>query len=370
MYEHKSKKTYCVRTRSRFFAYLSLKLIHTCFTGIIKLLNTFRREHVDLALSIDIGGTNTKMALIAYGGNIIASDTVPTQQFHNESAFFQGLFLAIGNLLKQLKQDYQLLGIGIGAPSCNENEGIIENPANLPFSDRVEIVQIFERQYGLPTYLIKDSNAATLGEYLFGAAVGVPNFVLLTLGTGLGCGVMVNGQLAKGANGLAGELGHTMIEPNGRSCGCGKKGCLETYVSATALKRTVFELMATTLHKSILRKTSYERLSSKDIFDAAQQDDRIAIMAFEETGKVLGRKLADIVAYLEPELIILTGGLSKSGILLIKPTLRGMEENLLNMYKGRVRIRTSALGVNNAALLGAASLVWQGEKYQLKAESN
>ena len=325
---------------------------------------------MELALSIDIGGTNTKVALIAYSGKIVATDSIPTQRFENESAYFRGLFRAIGNLLKRISVDYKLTGIGIGAPSCNEAEGIIERPANLPFSDRVEIVQIISQQYGLPTFLTKDSSAATLGEHLYGAAVGIDNFVLLTLGTGLGCGMMINGEIVKGANGLAGEFGHTTVDLNGRACTCGKRGCLETYVSATGLKRTVFELMATTTLPSVFRRISYDHLTSVQIFEAAQKEDPIALYAFKETGKVLGWKLADIISYVEPEMIILTGGLSKAGNLLIEPAMKSMEDNLLGMFKGLVQIRTSALGVNNAALLGAAWLVWQNQVIHIKAENN
>lgn len=313
---------------------------------------------MELAIGIDIGGTNTKIALVTPEGVILGRTHVSTAGQENEHAFFRSLFFSIAGLLNKTGGEFHLNGIGAGAPSVNEREGTIENAANLPFSERVEFVKVMTEQYGLPVFLVKDSNASTLGEMRYGAAQGMQNFVLLTLGTGLGCGVVVDGRLMRGEGGHASEAGHVCVNKLGRECGCGRQGCLETYVSATGLKRTVFELMSNSLTTSKLRNTSYDAMSAKSISEAAQNGDLLAQKAFEYTGEVLGQALADMAAWFEPEAFILSGGLVAAGSLLFEPTIESLEKHSLAFHKGKLKVLPSALGENDAALLGAASLVW------------
>lgn len=311
-----------------------------------------------LGLGIDIGGTSTKLALVDRQGTITARASFSTLEQRNEDGFFSALFEAIEGLLLATGTAGQLSGIGAGAPSVNEMEGSIENPANLPFRGKVPFTALLRQHFDLPVFLVKDSNASTLGEMRYGAAKGMQDLILLTLGTGLGCGVVTNGRLLGGSMGHAGEAGHICVDKNGRQCGCGRRGCLETHVSATGLKRTVFELLSHTMASSMLRSLSYDAMTSKVIFEAAHSGDPIALQAFDHTGKVLGQALADMAAWFEPEAFILSGGLASAGDLLFKPTLQSLERHLLSFQKGKIKLLPSALGENDAALLGAASLVW------------
>lgn len=311
-----------------------------------------------LSLGIDIGGTSTKIGLVEPSGRIAGRASFSTAEQAGEDDFFRALFSAIETLVNDKNGTFELTGIGAGAPSVNEQEGTIENAANLPFTDRVEFTGILKKQYGLPVFLVKDSNAATLGEWHFGAAKGMEHFVLLTLGTGLGCGVVTNGRLLNGFAGHGSEAGHVCVNKFGRECGCGRRGCLETYVSATGLKRTVFKLMANTLLESSLRNISYEEMTSKSIWQAAHEGDRLARRAFDYTGEVLGRALADMAAWFEPEAFILSGGLAAAGDLLFKPAVESLEKHALAFHKGKMNILPSALGENDAAIVGAASLLW------------
>jgi glucokinase len=314
---------------------------------------------VELALGIDIGGTTTKLALVDPEGRITGRASFSTSDRKSESDFFRSLFFSVAGLMDHAGGEFHLAGIGAGAPSANEREGTIENAANLPFSPKVEFVKTLEQQYGLPVFLVKDSNASTLGEMHYGAARGMENFILLTLGTGLGCGVVVDGRLLSGKGGHASEAGHVCVMPLGRECGCGRKGCLETYVSATGLKRTVFEFLTNSLTDSRLRNIGFEKMTSKAIAQAAADGDQLALQAFDFTGEILGRALADMAAWFDPEAIFLSGGLAAAGDLLFEPTAKNMEACLLDFFKGKIKLLPSALGENDAALLGAASLVWR-----------
>ncbi len=312
---------------------------------------------MQLALGIDIGGTSTKLALIDAAGHITARSSFSTSDRADEHDFFRHLFAGIAELVGD---SVELVGIGAGAPSANEQQGTIENAANLPFSPKVEFCKTLRERYNLPVTLVKDSNASTLGEWHFGAAKGMKNFLLLTLGTGLGCGIVANGMLLGGEYGHGGEAGHICVQPHGRACGCGRLGCTETYVSATGLKRTAFELMATTMHDSPLRSLSYDAMSARHIYEAALSGDFLAKKAFAETGEVLGRALADMAAWFEPAAIVLSGGLAMAGDLLFVPTLDSLERHALAFHKGhKINVIPSALGENDAALLGAAALVWK-----------
>jgi glucokinase len=313
---------------------------------------------MQLALGIDIGGTSTKLALVDSTGNIVGRASFSTNDRVDEHDFFEHLFMSMDELLAG---DVQLAGIAAGAPSVNEQEGTIEGAANLPFSPRVEFVKTVRERCGVPVSLVKDGNASTLGEWHFGAAKGMKNFMLLTLGTGLGCGIVANGQLLGGEFGHGGEAGHVCVQPNGRHCGCGRFGCLETYVSATGLKRTVFEIMANSMAESPLRSISYEAMTARNISEAALAGDFLAKKAFEQAGEVLGRAVADMAAWFEPEAVVLSGGLAMAGDLLFEPTIVSLEGHALTFHKGKIKLLPSALGENDAALLGAAALVWNSK---------
>ncbi len=309
------------------------------------------------ALSIDIGGTSTKLAMVDSQYKIVENHRLNTKVCKNEADFFEVLFHAIMPLLQAYPETQ---GIGIGAPSCRADA--IVGATNLPFSERVEIVKILETKYALSTFLIKDGSTAALGEGLFGLAKGMRNYIVLTLGTGLGCGIVLNNEIVRGSNGQAGELGHAVIKENGRVCKCGKKGCLETYVSATGIKRTVFQLMADMQLESSLRTISFAKLTSKAIFEAAKQGDALALAAFEYTAKILGRKIAELGMTFEPEGVILAGGLASAKDVLLRPTIAQMERDLLPAFRNQIKVVTSLLDTNEAALLGAASLVFNNIK--------
>lgn len=314
---------------------------------------------MELALGIDIGGTSTKLALVDRAGRIVSRGAFSTSTQPDEHHFFQALFATANELFGEVEGPFRLRGIGAGAPSANEQEGTIENAANLPFSPKVEFVNTVRAYFGAPVFLVKDSNASTYGEWHFGAAKGMRDFLLLTLGTGLGCGIVANGSLLGGAFGHGGEAGHVCVKPDGRACGCGRAGCLETYVSATGIKRTVFEEMANSLMDSSLRGVSFDAMTARDVFEAARSGDPLARQAFETTGRVLGRAVADMAAWFEPEAVVLSGGLAMAGDLLFLPTVESLERHALAFHKGhKIKVLPSALGENDAALLGAGALVW------------
>jgi glucokinase len=316
-----------------------------------------------IVLSIDIGGTHTKLALVNREGQFLAVNQLLTGDYSDEDSYFRGLFKCIATTFSKMHQDYYLEGIGVGAPACNYEKGIIEHAANLPFNKQVNIIDILKKQYGVPIYLIKDGNAAALGEGAFGAATDMKNFVLITLGTGLGCGIVINGEVVHGNTGVAGEVGHTIVKRNGRQCNCGRRGCLETYVSAGGVKRTAYNLLAQEVLDSPLRDIPFNELTAYQIFDLASKGDELSLKSFEYTGKKLGKSLADLANAIEPEAIFFAGGLAEAGDFLFKPTQHYLEKNLFTSLKGKIKILPSALKVNEAALLGAASLVWRNQKY-------
>ena len=311
----------------------------------------------EVVVGIDIGGTNTVFGFVDNEGNLIYESSLPTNAQDKAELLFDRLFNKIDTDFKKFSAKYELCGIGIGAPNANYYNGTVENPPNLSWG-YINVIEICKKYSPLPAAITNDANAAALGEMLFGAAKDMKNFILITLGTGLGSGIVVNGELIYGADGFAGEIGHTIVDPNGRECGCGRKGCLETYASATGIRRTVYELMGTTMIPSELRNIPFSQLTAKDINDAANRGDKLALKAFDFTSYLLGLKLADSVAYTSPEAIILFGGLALAGDLIIKPTARYMEENMLNIFKNKVKILPSALTGCSAAILGAGALIW------------
>ncbi|NLE33676.1 MAG: ROK family protein [Bacteroidales bacterium] len=317
-------------------------------------------DKVKTVVGIDIGGTNTIFGFVDRSGNILAEDQIMTTNYDEPQVYVADLFEKIMITARNAGKEMEILGIGIGAPMGNINKGTIEYPADLPWKGIIPLADIFAHHTTLPVIVTNDANAAAVGEMIYGGARDMKNFVVITLGTGLGSGFVVNGKLVYGHDGFAGELGHTSIRPDAsdRECGCGRKGCLETYVSATGLKRTVLKIMADRLADSELRKHSFEELTSVMIYEAARRGDPIALEAFEQTGAILGYKLADVVAHTSPEAIFLFGGLAQAGELIFEPTKRHMEENLLYIYRDKVKLLPSGLRAQDAAVLGSSSLVW------------
>jgi len=311
-------------------------------------------------VGIDIGGTNTMFGFVDRSGKILAEDMIITTHYDEPEVFVAALYEKMMVTAQKSGKDMEILGFGIGAPMGNINKGTIEYPADLPWKGIIPLADIFARHTSLPVIVTNDANAAAVGEMIYGGARGMKNFVVITLGTGLGSGFVVDGKLVYGHDGFAGEIGHTSIRPglSNRDCGCGRKGCLETYVSATGLKRTVLKIMADRLDDSELRKHSFDELDSKMIYEAARRGDPIALEAFEHTGAMLGFKLADVVAHTNPEAIFLFGGLALAKELIFEPAKRHMEQNLLYIYRDKVKLLPSELSTQNAAVLGASSLVW------------
>lgn len=312
-----------------------------------------------IVAGVDIGGTNTVLGLVTRDGNCIAEATFPTQEYGQFNEYVARIASEISKLAENIKNSYSLVGVGIGAPNGSYRTGEIVDAANLRWKGSLPLTTKLNSILNIPVALTNDANAASLGEMLFGAANGMKNFVYITLGTGLGSGIVVDGKLVLGEDGFAGELGHTAVKPYGRQCGCGKQGCLETYVSAPGLRRTAFKLMGDSQEPSALRGYTYDTLSAKKIASFAQQGDKIALEAFEYTGAILGMKLADVVAILNPEAIFLFGGLSNAGSLIFEPTKRHMEKNLFPIFRNKVNLLPSGLGNKNVAVLGAAALIWQ-----------
>ncbi len=310
-----------------------------------------------VVLGIDIGGSLTKLGLVTKEGTILGKSVFKTEAQKPFLEFLKKLKFEVATLISESGPDIKILSVGVGAPNANPYTGQIENPPNLRWGPATPIAKSIKQAFKLPVYLANDANAAALGEMLFGAAKGIKNFVTLTLGTGLGSGLIVEGKLVIGEHGSAGELGHVNVYPTGRSCNCGLRGCLETYASVTGIKRTVFELISDMQEDSPLRSLSFEELTGTVISDAALNGDIIALKAFERTGEILGRKMADTVAHLDPEAFILSGGLSKAGEILLNPIKASMENHLFNAYKGKVQILLSE-ATSADALLGPAALAW------------
>ncbi len=311
-----------------------------------------------VALGIDIGGTNTTFGFIDREGNYLADGNIETQKHEDINDYLKELYLEIEKVLDPLRDELEMVGIGIGAPNGNYYKGSIEFAPNLRWHDVIPLCDMMKEYYpALPIYLTNDANAAAIGEMIYGGTKGMKNFIMVTLGTGLGSGFVANGELIYGHDGFAGELGHIIVSPNGRQCGCGRQGCLETYVSATGVKRTAYKMMAKYNYPSELRTIPFNEMTAKIVAEAAEKGDMIAINTFKYTGKMLGEALANAVAITSPEAIFLFGGLAKAGALLFEPTKDHMEINLLKIFSNKVKILPSQLD-KNAAIYGAAALVW------------
>lgn len=309
-----------------------------------------------LAIGIDIGGTNSKFGIVDLDGNILAQSRIKTRQFPDYSFFLNTLKEEI----EKLHPMDDVIGVGVGAPNANTYNGTIVNPPNLPWKGVSEFAKEAEKVFSRKCILTNDANAAALGEMVYGKAKNMKDFVVLTVGTGLGSGIVINGDLVYGKHGFAGELGHTLVNANGRFCACGKRGCLETYVSATGIRRTVYKLLADYTESSVLRSISFDDLSTRTITEAAENGDKIAIEAFKYTGRVLGMKLSDFVVHTDPEAIFLLGGLAKAGDYIFKPAQENMERYLMPLFLDKkIQLQPSGLKDDDAPILGASSLVWK-----------
>lgn len=313
----------------------------------------------DVVIGIDIGGTFTKYGICDHKGRIFVEDFISTREYETVKDFTIALREHLQASLQKNNIEFDIKGIGIGAPNGNYYTGKIEFAPNLKWKGVIDLSKVVSEEFDVPAVVTNDANAAALGEMLFGDARNMDNFIMITLGTGLGSGLVVNGKVVYGHDGFAGELGHIRAVDNGRQCGCGKRGCLETYVSATGIKRTVFELLADENLESEFRKIPFSKLKPKLITALAEKGDPIALKAFEKTGFLLGRSLADTVAHVSPQAIFLFGGLAKSGSWIIDPTKKSMEAHLLSIYKNKIDILPSALLKKNIAVLGAAALMWK-----------
>lgn len=303
------------------------------------------------AIGIDIGGTNTVIGLVDNKGNLLAERSLKTGDYETPEPFVK----EICKLIPEMTSGKDFDGIGIGAPNGNFYNGTIEYAANLKWKGLVELRKLFSACFDCPIYVTNDANAAAIGEMVFGGARGMKHFSVITLGTGVGSGIVVDGKLLYGSDGFAGEFGHIIYEYDGRPCGCGRKGCLETYASAGGIRTTYLQIAK---ERGIVVDPD---ITSKYIHEKALAQDEVALETFDYTAKILGRKLADLVAIFSPEAIFLFGGPVKAGDLLLTPMKKYMEENMLQVFKGKVKLEVSSLMNKNAAILGAAALVF-GER--------
>ena len=311
-------------------------------------------------VGIDVGGQTSKIGVVDARGTVLAQTVIRTDTYDKVEPYIAELAEAVNKLIKESGTEGNVRGIGVGAPNGNYYTGTIENAPNLLWGrERVEFAKLLsEAMGGLPVALTNDANAAAVGEMTYGAARGMKNFIMITLGTGVGSGIVINGEVVYGHDGFAGELGHTAaVRNNGRTCGCGKTGCLETYASATGVARTAREWLELTDEPSLLR--GLDSIASKDVYEAAKEGDKLALKIFEFTGKILGRSFADFVAFSSPEAIVLFGGLARAKEFLTEPIENALNENVLPLWKGKVKLVYSQLKESDAAILGASALAWE-----------
>jgi glucokinase len=312
-----------------------------------------------LSIGIDIGGTGTKFGIVDRNGNVLFSSEISTRTNPKVEGFIDELHRHLSVLIEKAGGSGRIRGIGVGAPNGNFYSGTVEYAPNLPWKGIIPLGKMIEDKFHLPTVLTNDANAAAIGEMMYGAAQGMKDFIMITLGTGVGSGIVANGKLIYGHDGFAGELGHTIIIPHGRHHpGTGKYGSLESYASATGVKLTAIEMLEKSKEPSLLRKVPQDELDSLKVYDAAIAGDKLAKDIFDFTGEILGLALANFVMFSSPEAIILFGGLTKSGDLILKPTREHMELNLIKVFQNKVKILVSHLKESDAAILGASALVW------------
>ncbi|MFZ9171341.1 MAG: ROK family protein [Sediminibacterium sp.] len=312
-----------------------------------------------LAIGIDIGGTGTKFGIVDRVGNVLFSSEISTRKHSDVNTFIDELYTELSKLIDNVGGIGRIKGIGVGAPNGNYYTGTIEYAPNLPWKGIIPLARMIEDKFKIPVVLTNDANAAAIGEMMYGAAQGMKDFIMITLGTGVGSGIVANGKLVYGHDGFAGELGHTTIIPNGRLHeGTGKRGSLESYASATGVRLTTLEILEKSTEPSSLRSVPTDQIDSKKVYEAAIAGDAVAKEIFESTGTILGAALANFVMFSSPEAIILFGGLTKAGDLILKPTRESMEANLIQIFQNKVKILVSHLKESDAAILGASALAW------------
>ena len=313
-----------------------------------------------LVIGIDIGGTGTKFGIVDRDGNVLFSSEISTKKHQTVESFIDELHEAMTALIQKSGGSGRIKGIGVGAPNGNYYTGTIEYAPNLPWKGIIPLAKMLEDKFRLPTTLTNDANAAAIGEMTYGAAKGMKDFIMITLGTGVGSGIVANGQLIYGHDGFAGELGHTIIIPDGRlHAGTAKHGSLESYASATGVRYTALEFLEKSTEDSLLRQVAAADMDSKKVYEAAIAGDKLARDVYEFTGRILGIALANAVMFSSPEAIILFGGLTKAGDLILKPTREHMENNLIQIFQNKVKILISHLKESDAAILGASALAWE-----------
>ena len=311
-------------------------------------------------VGIDVGGQTSKIGVVDARGTVLAQTVIRTDTYDTVEPYIAELAAAVKRVIAEAGVEGKVRGIGVGAPNGNYYTGTIENAPNLVWGrQRVEFAKLLsEAMDGLPVALTNDANAAAVGEMTYGAARGMKNFIMITLGTGVGSGIVINGEVVYGHDGFAGELGHTIaVRGNGRTCGCGRSGCLEAYCSAMGVARTAREWLELSDEPSLLR--GLDTIASKDVYDAAKEGDKLALKVFEFTGKILGRSLADFIAFSAPEAIVLFGGLARAKEFLTEPILESMNANVLSLWRNKVELVYSQLKESDAAILGASALAWE-----------
>ncbi|WP_028121952.1 ROK family protein [Epilithonimonas tenax] len=314
-----------------------------------------------IAIGIDIGGTNTKFGLVNHRGEILAKGSIKTEDYKQVEDFIEALSVNIKPLIDQVSKNTTLDGIGVGAPNANYYTGTIELAPNLPWKGVVPFAELMTKKFGVPCKMTNDANAAALGEMMFGAARGMKDFIMITLGTGVGSGIVASGSLIYGHDGFAGELGHTVVKPGGRKhWSTGSEGSLEAYASATGIAITAKKFRAE-FPDSMLNQYPEETINSKTVHECAKKGDPTAIEVFRYTGQKLGEALANFVMFSSPEAILLFGGVIKAGDFLLKPTKLHMERNLLPIFRSKVKLVFSELDEADAAILGASALVWENK---------
>ena len=315
----------------------------------------------DLVIGIDVGGQTTKCGVIDARGTVLAQTVIRTDTYTEIEPYIAELAAALQHIISEAGAEGYIRGIGVGAPNGNYYTGEIENAVNLTWGGTKRIAfskLLSDAMNGIPVSLTNDANAAAMGEMTYGAARGMKNFIMITLGTGVGSGIVIDGKIVYGHDGFAGELGHTCaVRYNGRLCNCGKTGCLETYCSATGVARTAREWIEMTSEPSVLR--SLDKVTSKDVYEAAKDGDKLALKIFEYTGTILGQKFADFIEFSAPEAIVLFGGLARAKEFLREPIEKSMNANVLPLWRGKVKLVFSQLKESDAAILGASALAWE-----------
>ena len=312
-------------------------------------------------IGLDMGGTNSVFGIVDARGNIKAQTVIKTRGYKNVEEYVKTAVEALQPAIDLVGGIEMIKGMGIGAPNANYYTGTIDNAANLEWKGIVPIAKLFSEALGVPVRVTNDANAAAMGEMTYGAARGMKNFIMITLGTGVGSGIVCDGRVVYGSDGFAGELGHVIVDrsENARPCGCGRKGCLETYCSATGVARTARHLLETRNEASLLRKLNVDEITSFDVFQAAEAGDKLALEIFEETGSRLGAACADFAAFSSPEAFVFFGGLTKAGDYIMEPIKRAYDENVLFVYKDKAKLLISTLNGSEAAVLGASALGWE-----------